>query len=215
MSGFLDQIAELAARSWERGKFFLWGIACAGAAVFILLLSGKRYDIGNAAALYDSYAVLALLLGVVAGVLAMWRTIEGRSPPSVRLIPNNQQSFWGQSRQPSGNVITQYSFRMQVTNLTDHLVKLSALRMIKPRLRRSDEELALHVLTRHPDNNTYGFEFPIRPRALSQASCDVIVNRAIGTPGKRITAIVKISDQRGRWHKVKFEKLRPMNQGPV
>jgi hypothetical protein len=30
----------------------------------------------------------------------------------------------------------------------------------------------------------------------------------IGKPGETIRAIVAVSDERGRWHKVKFDKLR-------
>jgi hypothetical protein len=212
MSGFPEKIAEIAAQAWERGKYFLWAIACAGAVVFAVLLAGKRYDLGNAAILYDTYGVAALLVGIVASILAGWRTIEGRTPPSVHLIPDDQQSFWSQCRQPNGNVTTQFCFRMQATNLAGHNVKLSALRLTKPRLRRNDEMLACHLLTRHPFDNTYGFEFPIHPRAVSRASGDVIVNRAVGTPRTRMTAVIKVSDQRGRWHKVKFRRLRSVSQ---
>jgi hypothetical protein len=70
-------------------------------------------------------------------------------------------------------------------------------------------------MTRHPADNVYGFEFAITPKAISKASCDVILDKPVGKPGAPITAVVAVADQRGRWHKVKFQKLRCMNEGPV
>jgi len=55
----------------------------------------------------------------------------------------------------------------------------------------------------------------IMPRATSEVSCDVIVNGPIGEPGKAITAVVEVSDQRGQWHKVKFAELRSVNKAPI
>ena len=149
------------------------------------------------------------------GIFGIWRKLQDRPKPTVYLIPEDGQSFWAQSRQKDGRVTTQFCFRMQATDLTDEPIKLSALRLIRPRIRRSDDDLARHVLTRHSDNNVYGFEFPIMPKAVSQASCDIIIDRPIGKPGSRITAIVGVSDQRGQWHNVKFRKLRSLDQTPV
>jgi hypothetical protein len=145
--------------------------------------------------------------------LGAWRKLEDRPKPTIHLIADEGQSFWAQSRQGDGRVTTQFCLRMQAANLTDRKIKLSGLRLIRPRIRPRDE-LTKHVFTRHPTEDTYGFEFPIMPRAVSRASCDVIVCRPIGTPGETITAVVKISDQHGRWHKVKFGKLPGLNRNP-
>ena len=121
-------------------------------------------------------------------------------------MADDRLSFWAQSRQQDGGVHTQYCFHMQATNLTDEPVRLSILRLVRPRIKRSHNELARYVRMCEP---------AIMPRAISEVSCDIIVDRLIGEPGKVITAVVEVSDQRGQWHKVKFAKLRSANQRPV
>ena len=216
MSGeFLDKAGDVILRLWERGQNFFWAVASVGVAAFIILSAGWWFALGSGPDLFKAYGLPALVVAVGAGILGIWRKLEDRPKPTVHLIADQSQSFWGQSRQKDGRVTTQFCFRMQVANLTDEPIKLSTLRLIRPHLKRSDDVLAQHVFTRHPTDNMYSFEFPVLPKAISRASCDVIINRPIGKPGKTITAVVAVSDQRGQWHKVKFEKLRSVNQGPV
>jgi hypothetical protein len=215
MGGLIDKIGDLILRLWERGQNFLWAVASAGAAIFVILAVGWWFGLGNGPDLFRGYGFPALLVAVGGAIFGIWRKLEDRPKRTVFLIADEAQSFWGQSRQRDGTVTTQFCCRMQATNLTDQQIRLSTLRLIKPRIKHADNELARHVLTRHPTDNTYGFEFPIMPNAVSKASCDVIVDRPIGRPGDRITAVVAVSDQRGIWHKVKFEKLRCANTGPV
>jgi hypothetical protein len=215
MSGeFFDKAGDLILRLWERGQNFLWAVATVGAAVFVILSTGWWFGLGNGPDLFKTYGLPALMVAVGGVIFGVWRKLNDRPKATVYLIADEAQSFWGQSRQPDGRVTTQFCFRMQVTNLTDEPITLSTLKLVRPRTKRSDNELARHVITRHPTDNMYSFEFPILPKAISRASCDFIIDRPIGEPGKTITAVA-ISDQRGRWHKVKFEKLRSVNQGPV
>jgi hypothetical protein len=67
--------------------------------------------------------------------------------------------------------------------------------------------LPRYVSTQHPARNVNG-EFPIMPGEVSKVSCDTIVDRPIGEPDAAITPVAAISDQRRRWHKVKFMKFR-------
>jgi hypothetical protein len=211
----VDKTGDLILRLWERGQNFLWAVASAGAAVFVILLAGWRFAIGNGADLFEAYGFLALMVAIVGGTFGVWRKLEDRPKPTVFLIAEVDQSFWAQSRQTDGRVTTQFCLRMQATNLTDGPIKLSGVRLIRPRIKRTDNELARQVITEHPENNIYGLEFSIMPKAVSNASCVLIVDRPIGEPGTSITAVAAVSDQHGRWHKVRFEKLRGMNQGPV
>ena len=214
ISELFDKTGDLILRLWDRGQYFFWAVTSLGAGIFTLLWAGWWFELGNAPDLFRAYGFLALIVALAGAVLGTWRTIENRSKATVFLIPDEAQSFWAQSRQQDGRVTTQFCFRMQATNLTDESVKLSALRLIRPRIKRADE-LAQHVMTRHPTDNVYGFEFAIPPKAMSRASCDIIANKPIGKPGSAISALIALSDQRGRWHKVKFRHLRGMNQGPV
>jgi len=149
----------------------------------------------------------------VGATAAAVKTIESRyRPPTVHLIPNNAQSLWAQSQQPDGRVTTQFSFRMQATNLTDTVIQLSEVRMSRPWTRA--RVLANVLVTRHPNPNvnTFAHENPILPRAISEASCTIMLDGAISRQGKPMTAVFKVSDQFGRWHKVKFRLIDPRGE---
>jgi len=128
----------------------------------------------------------------------------------VHLIPNNAQSLWTQSKQTDGRVTTQFSFGMQATNLTDTVIQLSEARISRP-WTRGARVLANVLITRNPNPNvnTFGHANPILPRAISEASCTIMLDRAIGRQGRPMTAVLKVSDQSGRWHKVKFKLIDP------
>jgi hypothetical protein len=96
---------------------------------------------------------------------------------------------------------------MHATNLTSDPVNIVGLKLIRPRLKRDYKVLASRVITQHPSQSAYG-EYPIMPQAFSRVCGDLIVDRPIGKADKTITAIVAVSDGRGRWHKVKFDELR-------
>jgi hypothetical protein len=203
-----DKAGDLILRLWDRGQYFFWAVASVGTAILAVLSAGWWFGLGNAPDLFRAYGFPALILALCGAVFGIWRKLEDRSKPSLSLIPDEAQSFWAQSRQQDGRVTTQFCFRMQATNLTDEPVKLSALKLIRPRIKRGVNELARHVMTRHHADNVYGFEFAITPKSISKTSCDIILDKPVGKPGATITAVVAVSDQRGRWHKVKFQKLR-------
>jgi hypothetical protein len=200
-------------RLWDRGKTLLWALAAICAAVFGLLLVGSYVGMAGSSAVLSDQGLWLVLGAMIFGILAAVRTIEERSPPTVRLIANERQSLWAQAKQADGRITTQFSFRMQVTNLTDKPIRLSAVRLTRPwtRARVLDQPL----FTRHPDpaENIYG-DYPILPRAVSSASCTIILDQPVGRAGKTIAAVIKVSDQFGRWHKLKFKRLvdptRPM-----
>jgi hypothetical protein len=95
---------------------------------------------------------------------------------------------------------------------TDTVIQLSEVRMSRPWTRA--RVLANVLVTRHPNPNvnTFAHENPILPRAISEASCTIMLDGAIGRQGKPMTAVFKVSDQFGRWHKVKFRLIDPRGE---
>src|SRR5262249_38088034 len=153
----------------------------------------------------QSYGLL-LVLGIAGfGILAAVKTIASRyRPPSVHLIANNAQSFWAQSRQQDGRITTQLSLGFQATNLTDNSIRLSAIRLSRPGTRAAILANVLITRNPNPEISTFSRENPIRPGAVSEVSGTLMFEKAIGRPGKPMTAVIKVSDQFGRWHRVKF-----------
>jgi hypothetical protein len=83
---------------------------------------------------------------------------------------------------------------------------LSELRLFRPWTRARVIENVL--VTRHPEEDVFG-SYSIRPRAISKASAILIFDGAIGYHGMPMKAVIKVSDQFGRWHKVKFRLIDP------
>ena len=172
----IDKTGDLILRLWERGQNFFWAVGSVGTASFLILLTGWWFDLGAGPDLFRTYGFLALIVAIGGVIFGAWRKAEDRPKPTVYLMPDKPLSFWAQSRQLNGEVHTQYCFRMQATNLTDDPVKLSILRLVRPRIKRGHVEPKCYVHMRGP---------AIMPRATSEVSCDVIVNGPIGEPAKR------------------------------
>jgi hypothetical protein len=198
---------------WERGKTLLWALAAICVVVLAILFGGKFLSIAGAQGAFETYELVLVLGAAIFAVLAGVKTIEDRRRPSVHIIANDRQSMWGQSTQTDGRVTTQLSLRMQVTNLRTRAIKLSAVRLVRPWTRAPTLENM--VITRsplYPQENTFSHENPIAPRTTTEASCVLILGKPVGRPGRNMTAVIKVSDQFGRWHRVKFRLMDP--RGP-
>jgi hypothetical protein len=109
MSGeFFDKAGDLILRLWERGQNFLWAVATVGAAVFVILSTGWWFGLGNGPDLFKTYGFPALIVAVGGVIFGVWRKLDDRPKPTVYLIADEGQSFWGQSRQPDGRVSAMY-----------------------------------------------------------------------------------------------------------
>jgi len=173
LSKGLDGLLQL----WGRGKALLWALAVIFGAVFVILFVGAFLGIPTAATALESYGLWLVVGAVVLAILAAVKTIETHyRPPTVHLIPNNAQSLWTQSKQTDGRVTTQFSFRMQATNLTDTVIQLSEAHVSRPWTRA--RVLANVLITRNPNPNvnTFGHANPILPRAISEASCTIMLD---------------------------------------
>lgn len=206
LSRGLDGLLQL----WERGKALLWALAAICAAVLAILFVGAFLGVATATVALQSYGLLLVIGAAGLGILAAVKIIASRyRPPSVHLIANNAQSLWGQSRQQDGRITTQLSFRFQAANPADNFIRLSAVRLSKPWTRAPVLANVLLTSNPNPKINTFSQANPIAPRAISEVSGVLVFDKAIGRPGKPMTAVIKVSDQFGRWHKVKFRLVDP------
>jgi hypothetical protein len=175
--GSAEKIGRVVLGLWERGLYFFWAVACASAAMFIVLMAASWFHPGSGPNVFKTYGWLPLTVAIGAAILGFWRKLEDRPMPTVFLVGNEDQSFWGQSRQQDGRAITQFCFRMHATNLTSDPVELRGLKLIQPRLKRDNKELASRVITQHSTQNVYG-QYPIIPQAFSRVCCDLHVRRS-------------------------------------
>jgi hypothetical protein len=109
---------------WEPGSFLLWAFLAVGAFIgFVTLVFAQP---GNP----------ALLLLLVASIIFTIFAVLKRSIQTVRLVPNETQSFYHKAMQTDGKVNTQISIRMNVFNISDKSIWLSDVKLLAPSLMR-------------------------------------------------------------------------------
>jgi hypothetical protein len=198
------QLIDAALRLWDRSAAFLWSLAAAGAAVYAILSVGNYFAWDGTPGAFASYGLGVLIWTVVFTAVAIARTVEGRAKRPMYLVGDQVQSSWGPMLLRGGGSGTVFNFRMRVTNLTRGNIRVTVARLLKPHVGKPE----VRVETRDPATNMYGEAPPMVPNATRDIHFMFVVDRQLGTPGKPMKAIVTLSDQRGRWCKYTFAKLR-------
>jgi hypothetical protein len=121
---------------WARSAILLWCLAGSCFFVLVALMAGAHWQLGDTPALLAAYGTILGLALLVLLVFAAFKTYSERPKPILSLLPQEDQSFWGQSRQTDGRITTQLSLRFQATNLTDGAIMLSAVELRRPFVRR-------------------------------------------------------------------------------
>jgi hypothetical protein len=197
---------------WGRSAILLWCLATLSLLSLIALAVGAHFQFGDAPALYAAHGTILALAALALFVFAAFKTYSERPQPILSLIPNEQQSFWGQSLQQNGQTTTSFCLRFQATNLSNGKIMLSALKLCRPFVRRR-HILAKHLLVKHPHHNTYSFTNPIDPHSLTYASGDIIVDHPVGRAGQPMRVTIQVQDHVGRWHKLFFPHVPSIETG--
>jgi hypothetical protein len=135
-------------------------------------------------------------------VFASFKTYSERPAPILSLLPQEGQSFCGQSRQRDGRITTQLTLRFQATNLTDGAIMLSAIKLRRPFVRR--RAILSKIM----------FDLSIEPYSLTYGMADIIIAHPVGRVGKTTRVVVAVQDHKGRWHKLIFPHLRTVGPSP-
>jgi hypothetical protein len=188
---------------WARSAILFWSLTVCCLVVFIALVAGAYWQLGDTPALLAAYGTTLVLAFVVLSVFAAFKTYSERPPPTLSLLPQEGQSFCGQSRQPDGRITTQLGLRFQATNLTDGAIMLSAIKLRRPFVRRRAVLAKIHNIKR-----------PIEPHSLTYGSATIIINHPVGRVGKTMRAVVAVQDHAGRWHKIIFPHVQMIVPSP-
>lgn len=212
LAATLKSFAEGIAAVWARGALVIWCLATACAVVLLALIAGTYFHIGDMAVLLASYGTSLGFLFLVLSVFAGFKTYDERARPTLSLIPSETQSFWGQSRQTDGRVITSLRLHFQATNFSKGAIMLSAVRLHRPWVRRRAIITKL-LLIEQPKGHSYGTKNPILPNSLTYGDAHITIDHPVGRLGKPMRAVVAFQDHAGRWHKLVFPHL-PMIGNP-
>jgi len=209
--GTLKAAGERIGEIWQRGALILWTLTSACSVTLLALLAGAQWQVGNTEGLPTTYGTSLALAILVLTVFSASKTYSERTAAErvgrqLALIANEIQSHWIQSKQ-SGEVITQISLYFQAKNLSDDSVKLSAIRLARPLVRkRRIQQTTLSVQS--PTGSAFDFEFRILPHSLTHGSASFVIYCPIGVVGKAMRVVVFIQDHAGRWYKLVFSHIR-------
>ncbi len=180
-------------RLWERGSFLLWAFLAVGTFIGFVTLAFVQPN--NQALLWLLAAWITFTIFAV-----LKRTIQ-----TVRLVPNEVQSYYHGARQPDGRMNTQIVIDMQVFNISDKSIWLPNVKLPRPKspapvlnkvMLLKDQSSALHgTYELPPGANTHGSVlFMIQGDLTDQIAHD----------GVRLC----IEDQFGHRHKLNLLNLR-------
>jgi hypothetical protein len=158
---------------------------------------------------------LGLIAFVIFTALAAARTLESREKKTLFFVSDEEQSLWGQVRQQSGNITTNFNIRMAVTNVSEGSVHLSKPRIVWPLRARFGEHMTAVLIT---ENNVtfYGSrEVPIQPHQRGRVSGVIMVRGRHFKAGKPLNFTVSVADHEGRRYRVRFKHVRAANDRPV
>jgi hypothetical protein len=124
----------LAASIWKNGALLLWSLATSCVAILLALVGAAKLGLGDAPAMLTAFGTYLALACIAFGVFASFKSYAEREKPALSIIPNERQSFWHHAVQPDGRTMTQIQLRFQVTNQSKSAVKLSAVRLLHPKL---------------------------------------------------------------------------------
>ena len=158
-----------------------------------------------AGVLFTILAVCRLGSGLVPVIRDWW--IRGAVRRPVHLTFIDSQSFWLTTKQPDGSIVTQFTLRFMVKNLTEAPVHLLKARVIRPKIR--GEILQDMVLVRGIQENAYssaqvsGHYIP--PQGLLPVSVGIFIR---GTPKQtvgRMQMLIGVADANGNETRVKLD----------
>lgn len=204
--GVLKVALETIHSIWKNGALLLWSCAAAGLAAFIVLNLAEHYGLGRAFELNRDYGVYLLLIAAIVAVFAVFKTYAERAGRPLSLIANEQTSYWGQAKQPSGQIFTTFALDFQATNLSDHDVQLATIHLVWPWVpaRRVAQTL---LFVEHSEGGEYGRN-PVLAHRQSPCTAHITIDGAIGRPGKRTRVIVKLQDHARRWYWLTFRQCK-------
>ena len=193
-------------RLWNKSELLLWALATACLVAFLALVIAARFDAQTFGPAAQSSNHWLLPIGLALLVLAGFKTYHEKTHPPVRLVPREQQCFFGVTTQKDGRMTVQISGHFQIYNLSDQPLVLTEVRAIRPRI--TGQFIDRSVMVRGRDRDTYSGRHAIAPREAGDGSFHLFAFQDFSAAPREVKVAVKISDQFGRWHKLAIRRVR-------
>jgi hypothetical protein len=155
----------------------------------------------------EAVAFSALALAKATDLIAShaWVIRTKQMDRPLRLVLRYSGRRWYLARQPDGSFITQISLDVDVTNLTDHPVRLVATRLIRP---SPKQDLINAVVMLHGPDQFRGAADMVPPHRAATANLFFLVHRAVAPQGTSLRVTVGITDQFGHEYRLNAIRVR-------
>jgi len=198
-------------RLWERGRLPLCAVAIGTFVGFLVLVVGALTGSPPFVQANNTASPWLLLTSIILAAIAAIREYQERTVQTVRLVPNETQSFCHRTVQPDGSVATQIAISMEVFNISEKSIWLPDLKLLRP---RSHAPILTKMVTLQDRlSDLYG-HCDLPPGMKTHGSVDLMIQEDLMDHIARRGVTLCIEDQFGHKHKLRLANLRKSGAGP-
>jgi hypothetical protein len=157
-----------------------------------------------------SAALLAFALFAL--TLAVFQLYAERHSRTFTFAPFGHECWAHVTTQRDGRVTTQIVCDLHVFNLTDESRWLSDIKLVRP---RTHGRVLSHMVMVQQQNGHYYGPYEIPPRGNTDARGHMIIEADLDSAIGKRGIVLRISDQDGHWHILKFPNARVHSRAVV
>jgi len=196
-------IPELLTKLLDRGHLLWWPLAIGSLLGFAVLAALSLTGPPPFLETDKTVSLWLLIASIIFGTLAVVKHYQDRTAKTVKLFPDKHQSMYhGPVKQPDGSLTTQITIDFQVFNITDKLIWLPDVTLIRPRSHAPFLNKMVALKGRH------GRQYELSPHSTAGAVVHITIQADLTKQIARKGVIVSIKDQFGHGHKIKLPKIR-------
>ena len=197
--------AEIIPRLSERGRLPLWAVAGGTFVGFVVLFVGALTGSPPFVQANNTASPWLLLASIMCAALAGLKQYQERTIQTVRLVPNEAQSFYGGTKQADGTWNTAIVIRMEVFNVSEKSIWLPTLKLLRP---KSHTPVLSKVITLQDQLSSVHGHYELPPGAKTEGSVHLIIKEDLTDQIAHFGVTLSIEDQFGNRHKLKLANIR-------
>src|SRR5262249_35923155 len=158
---------------WDRSHILLWALAIGSFLGFVVLAAVALTGSPQFVEANKTISPWLLLASIGFATLATLKHYQDRTIQTVKLFPNERQSFYhGPIKQTDGSITTQIAIRFEVFNLTDKSIWLPDVTVTRP---RSHAPVRMKLVSLQDQSSSLhgGYELP--PHAKTHGAVDLMI----------------------------------------
>jgi hypothetical protein len=160
------------ARLWDRGSLLLWAFAIGTFVGFVVLAAIALTGSPPFVEANKTASPWLLLASIMFATFAVLKQYQERTIQTVRLVPNEAQSFYHRAVQPDGSVNTQIDIRMEVFNISDKSIWLPSLKLLRP---KSYAPVLYNAVTLKEQSSRYHGPYELPPGVRTNGSAHFMI----------------------------------------